>query len=400
MMPAVALPSAAPRYLLGSDSLHVVYGVLSLELGGIERLVCELAAEHSRRGHRTTVICVERRGRLADVVEAAGGEVWSLNKPPGRSAATIRQAAELLGELAPSIIHTHQTGALWYLGQAAAQLGIPVAHTEHTDGVRHARSWLGRLRAWYRWRCALPLAHALCSVSEDVARSMSRSARIESNQFRVVPNGIDVSLYVRAEGSGSARQALGVPSGSLVIGTVGRLAEVKRQDLLLRAFAGLVAGNRHERTRLLVVGDGPERGRLERLATSLGIARRVVFAGYQAQPQRFYQAMDLFTLTSRHEGLPLALLEAWAAGLPVVSSAVGGIPQVVKHGVTGMLFESGDVTALQETLEGLLESPSWMNQLATAGRREVNQRYSLAVMADAYEGLYRQLTRQSARAPA
>ena len=397
-MPAVASTSAAPRYVLKGDSLHVVYGVLSLELGGIERLVCELAAEHSRRGHQTTVICVQRRGRLAEVVEAAGGEVWSLNKPPGRSAATIHQAAELLQEIAPSVLHTHQTGALWYLGKAAEQLGLPVVHTEHTDHLGHARSWLERLRVWIRWRRAAPLAQSQCCVSADVARSMSRSTTIAVDRIQVVPNGIDLSLYRGADGEASIRPSLGIPSGALVIGTVGRLAEVKRHDLLLQAFAALIAGNRHERTWLLVVGDGPERNRLERLAASLSISRRVVFAGYQAQPQRFYQAMDLFALTSRHEGLPLALLEAWASGLPVVSSAVGGIPQAVKHGVSGLLFESGDVKALEETFEGLLESPSWMKQLATAGRREVSERYSLAGMADAYEGFYRQLTRDAARA--
>jgi glycosyltransferase involved in cell wall biosynthesis len=390
----VLLQAAHPCREARGERLHVVHGVLSLELGGLERVVVDLVAEGVRRGQRASVVCVERRGKLASQVEALGGEVHSLNKPPGRSRQAVLTADELLASLAPDAVHTHQVGALWYLGQAARKSSVPVVHTEHSDHVAHARNWLSKLRARYLWRQSASLASRFCCVSEDIARSVCRWGTVPRHKVAVVANGIAARAAVDPSAGPSVRAALGIPAGALVLGTVGRLVEVKQQSLLIRAFARLRSLDRHENTWLLLVGDGPCRSELEWLASHLGVSRHVVFAGYQAQPEPFYQAMDLFALTSRHEGLPLALLEAWAAGLPVVSSAVGGIPQTVVHGSTGMLFPAGDLTALAETLEGLLDTPPWMGQLGRAGRRQVEEHYSLAHMADAYDGLYRSLIGQ------
>ena len=121
---------------------------------------------------------------------------------------------------------------------------------------------------------------------------------------------------------------------------------------------------------------------------------QTIFAGYQERPERLLKAMDLFVLSSRHEGLPLSLLEAWAAGLATVCSAVGAIPQTVMHGVSGMLFPSGDVIALRDTLAMLLESPQLVSQLGRRGQERVAHRYSLARMADEYERRYRLLISQ------
>ncbi|MEX2172924.1 MAG: glycosyltransferase family 4 protein, partial [Pirellulaceae bacterium] len=171
--------------------------------------------------------------------------------------------------------------------------------------------------------------------------------------------------------------------------------EVKRQDLLIRAFAALQGQGKHASLRLLIVGDGEERTRLEKLAFSLGVGERTIFAGYQAQPENFFQAMDLFVLTSRHEGLPLALLEAWASGLCVVSSSVGAIPQTVTGGVNGVLFPSGNRQALTDALARLLDDPELMGRLGRAGRARVGQEYSLDQMAAAYERRYRSLVTSS-----
>lgn len=392
-MTTIAHPALDRRADAEQKSLHVVYGVLSLDLGGLERLVLQLAQECRQRGHRASVICIERRGRLAEEAEAAGIEVHSLSKPPGRTTQTISQAEKLLADLQPDTIHTHQIGALWYLGQAARRLQLPVLHTEHTDHVACARGWLAKLRARLLWRRASPLAQRFCCVSEDIARSARRWQTVARSRVDVVPNGIDLAACAALPPTTSAevRTALGIPPGSLVIGTVGRLAEVKRQDLLIRAFAALRSQGKHASTRLLIVGDGPERASLEALAQTLGVGKQTIFAGYQASPERFLKAMDLFVLTSRHEGLPLALLEAWACSLAVVSSAVGAIPDTVIHGISGMLFPSGDVAALTQSLDFLLETPWIVNQLGRRGKARVEHRYSLTRMADEYQARYRAL---------
>ena len=174
-----------------------------------------------------------------------------------------------------------------------------------------------------------------------------------------------------------------------MIGTVGRLNEVKRQDLLLRAFA--TVRPRVPSARLLLVGDGPRRAELETLAAEIGVSDAVRFAGYQARPERCLKVMDVFALTSRMEGLPLAILEAWAAGLPVVASAVGGVPDLIDDGRNGLLFPSGDEPRLTLLLGELLADPARRHALGEAGRGEVMERYDLERMASEYDGYYQAL---------
>ena len=146
-----------------------------------------------------------------------------------------------------------------------------------------------------------------------------------------------------------------------MIGTVGRLDEIKRQDLLIRAFGAVRA--RFPEVHLLLVGDGPRRDELRGLAEGLGLSDCVHFTGYQAEPEKSLQAMDLFALTSRSEGMPLSVLEAWAAGLPVVASRVGGLPELIEHGQTGLLFAPDDETELARVLGELVAEPGGAEQI-------------------------------------
>jgi glycosyltransferase involved in cell wall biosynthesis len=379
-------PDDTARRVTGKR-LHVVHGVLSLELGGLERLVVDLVKIGGRRRQRVSVVCVEKPGRLAGAARELGAEVLSLDKPSGRSAAAVELAAELLRQLQPDVVHTHQIGALWYLGQAARQLGgMAVVHTEHSDHVMQAKGWWNKVQNRLRWQRMGRLTQRFCCVSEDVARAVRRWRTVPSGKVHVVLNGIDTELYEGRSRREEIRAALGIPPDARVIGTVGRLTEVKRQDLLIRGFSQLLP--QVPDAWLLIVGDGNERERLESLAGELRVKERIIFAGFQAQPQWFLQAMDVFALTSRHEGLPLALLEAWAAGLPVVSSAVGGVPKVVEHEQTGLLFPNGNEGALVEGLWRLLSDEALVARLAEAGQAIVRERYSLSRMADDYERHY------------
>src|SRR4029077_5841450 len=144
-------------------------------------------------------------------------------------------------------------------------------------------------------------------------------------------------------------------------GTVGRLVEVKQQAVLIRAFAQVAAT--FPAARMVLVGDGPLRAELEATALSLGLSGAVLFAGYQPRPERFLAAMDVFVLPSRAEAMPLVIPEAWAAGLPVVASRVGGIPELIEDGRTGLLVESGDVDGLAARLRQLLADPTRAREL-------------------------------------
>jgi glycosyltransferase involved in cell wall biosynthesis len=364
---------------------HIVHGVLALDVGGLERIVLDLIRAGRRAGHRVSVVCVERPGALAAEAQLAGANVISLDKPPGRVSETVSKAGAALAALRPEVIHTHQIGALWYLGQAARSERIPVLHTEHGNHLALATGVWRRVKTRLFWRRAARLAGRFCCVSDDIARTVGRWWTVPRGKVVVVPNGIRVDLVADRAAGVAVRESLGIPAGVPVIGTVGRLNEVKRQELLLRAAARL------PEVRVLLVGDGPVRAQLEQEAIALGIRDRVVFAGYQSSPERFLQAMDVFALTSRSEGLPVSLLEAWAAGLPVVCSAVGGIPKVVTDGETGLLFASGNLDGLTAALATVLTHPELAQRLGQAGQTAVRERYSLERMAADYERLYRTL---------
>jgi len=173
-----------------------------------------------------------------------------------------------------------------------------------------------------------------------------------------------------------------------MVGTVGRLSEVKQQDVLLRAFARVV--QRVRDVHLVLVGDGPMRDTLGELAKELKVADRVHFAGYQAQPEAYLRAMDVFALTSCSEGTPLSILEAWAAGLPVVASAVGGIPELVKDGTTGLLVPFGDEEVLCHALCTVLTDKDRAQRMGDAGRRVVQAGFDVGRIAEVYEHHYRQ----------
>lgn len=370
-----------------SKKLHIVHGVQSLDVGGLERIVLDLSRVAGRRGHRVTVVCLERKGTLAHLVEAEGAKVVSLDKPPGLIRSLRETTTQLLTQLAPDVLHTHTIGALWYLGPGAKNTcRIPVIHTEHIDNVGKARGWLAKLKTRVLWHQAARHADRFCCVSDDVARSALRWWTVPRSKVETVLNGIDTDRYTDTSTRPTVRKSLGIAETARVIGTVGRLNEVKNQHLLLRAVATL--GPDYEDVHVLLVGDGPERASLEKLSVDLGLAPRIHFAGYQQHPEHFLPAMDLFALTSRLEGLPLALLEAWAASVPVISSAVGGVPKVVIDGESGLLFPSGDEAALTAAIKRLFADVQFARKLAAAGLSVVRKHYSLERMASDYENRY------------
>jgi glycosyltransferase involved in cell wall biosynthesis len=368
-----------------NTNIHVMHAVLSLETGGLERVVLSLVREGLRLGQRITLLCVERPGKLAPEVERLGVEIYCLNKSPGLRPGVIGPGRRLLRSVRPDVVHSHQMGALLYIGHAARREGIPVVvHTEHGKHYDNAG-----LRARLLGRIASLRAQQFCCVSQDIGNAIVGKRIAPAAKVVVVPNGIDTAKFGATDGA-EIRAKFGIPAAAPVVGTVGNLREVKRQDVLLRGFAKVTqwAG---EPPHLLLVGDGVLRGELERLAGELGIADRTHFAGHQANPEQFLDVMDVFALTSRSEGMPLAVLEAWAAGLPVVVSRVGGLPELVEEHRTGLMFESGDADALAGHFQALLSDPDGAARMGRAGRDMVRARFDVSVMAGNYQQRYTEL---------
>jgi glycosyltransferase involved in cell wall biosynthesis len=233
-----------------------------------------------------------------------------------------------------------------------------------------------------------PLSH-LCDrmtvVGPEVADYFVRTIGLPKERVTIVPNGVDIGAF---DGNSlSVRQQLGLSAEDLVIGTVGRLEPEKDHATLLEVFREALAG--HPAARLLMVGGGSLESELRATAARLGIGDRTVFLGYRRDIPALLGAMDIFVLPSIREGLPISVIEAMAAGRPVVASNVGSLHTLVRDGQNGFLVPPQDRAGFVQAVRGLIASPELRRRVGAEGRRTVEASYSLSAAVAAYEQIYR-----------
>ena len=287
------------------------------------------------------------------------------------------------------LVHTHGYFADICTLPLTKLLGIPSVSTCH-GFIGNDRN----LRIYNALdRFALALSDKIIAVSEGIRGRLVDSG-LKDQRITVVPNAVSTTadrerLLPRRE---VQRRRLGIADGELVIGYVGRLSEEKGLSFLVGALCQLQAAGTS--VKLLLVGDGEERQRLAAQTSAAGLADRVVFAGFQTDVEDWLAAFDLFVLPSLTEGTPLALLEAMAAGLPVVATAVGGIPGIINDGENGFLVPAADVEALREKLERLLRDVNLRESLGRAGCETVRARYGQESWVAQMQEIYRQCNRE------
>jgi glycosyltransferase involved in cell wall biosynthesis len=364
------------------DVVRVVRVIARLNMGGPALHVAYLTAGLRERGYDTTLVAGSR--------EIA----------PWRDALAVIQLAGLIRRLRPQIVHTHtaKAGAVGRLAAVLAGDARPpiVVHTFHGHVLRGyfdpIRSFGFRLLE----RQLAGLSTALVAVSPEVRDDLVRLGVAPREKFSVVRVGIELEDRVAGEADGrvETRRLMGIPPQRFTVGWIGRMTAVKRTDDVLRAFRAL--RERGVEATLCMVGDGPDRGEVERRAHELGIMRDTLFLGYQEDVAPFYAAFDAMVLASGNEGTPVSAIEALAAGRPVVATRVGGVPDVVRDGEDGFLVETGAVDDIAEALGRLAADPSLRRRLGETGRARVLPRYSVGRLIDDIDRLYRSLL-QSAR---
>lgn len=365
-----------------ASPLHVVHVVLSLDVGGLEQVVLHLTRAAPGLKQRVSILCIERFGALRQAAEEAGATVLCIEKQPGLRFDTVQKVKAILTPLKPDVVHTHQIGALFYTGPAARSLQIPViVHTEHGKQIT---TWKQRLLGWWAAR----YVHRLFAVSADIKATLAKTIA-PASKIEVIPNGIDVKALQQPSEVATLRAKWDIPVNAPIIGTVGRLAFVKRQDLLLRLFHKV--RERVPDCHLIMVGDGEERTRLQSIAQEMGMATHVRFVGMQNEPADFLHLMSAFILTSESEGMPLSLLEAWTAGVPVFVFGVGGLPELVKEGETGYLASFGEVEQLAEKVVQHVEHPDRAKTLIERAQAKVWREFDVSTMAATYDQQYRTL---------
>lgn len=304
-----------------------------------------------------------------------------------------RASAAALRHLASSgnfdVVHSHGYKADLYVRLAIDARRQARVATVHNWPVKTLK-----MRAYAALdKVALRGFDRVAAVSDAVLRELGRHG-VPAGKLSFIENGVDPATF--ASGNGHLRRELGLAHAP-VLGYVGRLAAEKGLEDLLSALPGVIA--RAPATRLLLIGDGPHRPRLEALAGTLGISQQVTFLGVRRDMADVYAAIDVLVLPSHDEGFPMTILEAMAAGRPVVATAVGQIPRmVVDHG-TGRLVAPCAPEALAEALAALLEDPALAVQLGRQGQARVTLEFTAAIMAGKYLELYRQARSRVAPRP-
>jgi len=319
------------------------------------------------------------------VVPALGREIrgW-------QDTIALRELARLVRRVRPHIVHTH-TAKAGVLGRLAARMvGVPVVvHTYHghvfqgyfsplkTRLFLGIERWLARRTDW------------LLTVSEAVRQDLLRLGIGNPERLRVVPLGLDLEPFLACDTlRGQLRAELGV-GNALLVGIIARLVPIKRHEDFLAGAAAVVS--RLPNCRFLIVGDGELGAGLEARSRGLGLDGHVHFLGWRSDLPRVYADLDLVALTSANEGLPVSLIEAMAAARPVVATRVGGVPDLVEDGVTGLLVPPDDPPALAEAMVTLLADPDRRQAMGDAGRKRVHPTYSAERLLRDMDRLYTEL---------
>ncbi len=355
------------RLNVGGPALHAVLLTERLDPSRYDSLLVT-GTEGPREGNYLAL-----RGKSLErlvVVPALGREIrgW-------QDTIALRELARLIRRVRPLIVHTH-TAKAGVLGRLAARIvGVPVVvHTYHGHVFQgyfspvKTRLFLS-IERWLARR-----TDRLLTVSESVRQELLRLGIGTPERVQVIPLGLDLDGFLQcATLRGQLRAQLGIGDAPLV-GIIARLVPIKRHEDFLAAARDVAL--RLPDCRFLVVGDGELRVGLEDRARALGLDGRIYFLGWRGDLPGLYADLDLVALTSANEGLPVSLIEAMAAGLPVVATRVGGVPDLVEDGVTGLLVPPKDPGALAEAMVRLLSDPNRRQAMGDAGRERVDPAYS------------------------
>ena len=368
---------------------QVVFQILpSLVVGGAERLVVHLVEHLSRERFSPVCICLESPlGTHYEArVRASGAPLYFLGKGAGASGSVLRQLNALFRQYRPAVVHTHIIG-LNYAYPLMLRYHTPArVHTVHSlaqreMGVR-VGAWVRQLAFRYRLGGVVPVA-----VADEVRASIQQLYGYPDPPL--IPNGIPTDEYAPdPDRRAQWRQAHGIEPHATVLVHVGRFAPPKNHALLVEAFAQVRADTP---LYLLLVGGGELQDAVREQVAALGLESRVRFLGVRADVADILRASDMFVLSSRVEGNPLSVMEAMAAGLPVVSTAVGGVPELVQEGATGLLVPPDDAGALAQAMQALVDDPVRRQAMGAAARRHAVAHFDIRHTVRGYEQLYERL---------
>lgn len=375
------MPKPAPPLVA-----HVIY---RLSIGGLENGLVNLINRIPENRYRHAVICITDYSSFSKRIQRNDVEIFALHKSMGHDPKLYLHLYKLFRRLKPAIVHGRNLAALDSL-LPAFLAGIRCRiHGEHGRDVSDLRGENRKLQ-WLR-RIYQPLVNYYVPLSRDLENYLETKIKVPPCKIRQIYNGVDTALFHPAD---HGRQTLPIDGFSqadkVIVGTVGRLDAVKDQLNLVEGFARAVGRSPRIRAkaRLLIFGEGPMRKQVEARVHSLDIADISWLAGARDDIADMLRSMDIFVLPSLAEGISNTILEAMASGLPVVATDVGGSRELLSDGETGQLIPPADPVAMADAIENYLNEPAMRLNHGRAGRKRIEQHFSLDGMVQRYLDLY------------
>ncbi|MET0081767.1 MAG: TIGR03088 family PEP-CTERM/XrtA system glycosyltransferase [Sedimenticola sp.] len=368
---------------------HIIY---RLGVGGLENGLINLINRIPQEHYHHAIICLTDYTDFASRITNPSVSLHALNKQEGKDLALYVRLWKLLRELRPDIVHTRNLAGIEasIIGWLA---GVP--NRVHGEHGRDSYDIDGTNKKYLKIRQVCQYFTQLyIPLSKDLEHWLTSLVMIPERKIRQIYNGVDSNKFQPASGGRSALPVEGFSSEDcFIVGTVGRIQEVKDQLTLLNAVAVLTSDNEQirKKIRLVIVGDGPMMTEAVKLAQNLNIADITWFAGSRNDIPDILRGMDLFVLPSKAEGISNTILEAMASGLPVIATKVGGNAELVVNGETGLLVPSKSPDAMARAIEEYRGNPERCLSHGEAGRKRVEQTFSMESMVDSYMSVYDEL---------
>lgn len=376
----------------GSEARPLIAHIIHrLDTGGMENGVVNLLNHLPNDAYRHAVVCMTEASEFRQRIGDTRIPIIELRKREGKDPRVYRQLYRELRSLSPEMVHTRNLATVecqWVARLAGVNRSIHGEHGWDVDDVAGTR-----LRnRWIRKACR-PAVGRYIAVSSHIKNYLVDRLGVSERRIDVIVNGVDITrFYPRTERDTTPLPDKMTNPESFVIGTVGRLAPVKAQADLIRSFSQLCKTLSQGRNLILViVGDGPELHSLTSLANRLGLDDQVLFTGETSDTAAYFRSFDVFVLPSVIEGISNTILEAMATGLPVIAGDVGGNPELIVDGETGLLYPVRNLVALGEAIAVFINQPELRKRHGMAGRARVEKELSLDRMVQRYDAVYRQL---------
>jgi len=353
-----------------------------LAIGGLQQVVVNICRTIDREKFDVTVICLRALGAFVPEVERMGIKVRLVpQKHKGTDYFSFLKLANILKEEKIEVIHTHNTQP--FFDGTIAGLLAGVKTIVHTD---HARNFPDKRRYMFAEWLVSHFAYKIVGVSDDTCQNLVRYEKISRKKTKTIMNGIDLAKYEIKIDQERKRAELGLDGRGPIIGLAARLVEAKGIRYLLQAMKDVIP--LFPDITLLIAGDGPLQDDLKRMSVDLGIGRWVLFIGPRLDIPELLKLFDIYVLPSVSEGLPMVLLEAMAAGCPIIATEVGGVPMAVRHGQNGSLVKPENPKALSSEIIRLLSNKDVRERYSENGMTLAREKFSAEVMTQNYERLY------------